>query len=68
MVVGVLAILASFFITMPFTPRRHLALARKRRTVGEDRRLDAERTAIREREARLAARRAAEAGDGPPGP
>ena len=35
MVVGVLAILASFFITMPFTPRRHLALARKRRTVGE---------------------------------
>ncbi len=39
-----------------------------RRTVGEDRRLDAERAAIREREARLAARRAAEAGDGPPGP
>ena len=39
-----------------------------RRTVGEDRRLDGERAAIREREARLAARRAAEAGDGPPGP
>jgi hypothetical protein len=36
--------------------------------VGEDRRLDGERAAIREREARLAARHAAEAGDGPPGP
>lgn len=35
MVVGVLAILASFFVTMPLAPRRHLALARKRRTVGE---------------------------------
>jgi hypothetical protein len=34
-VVGVLALLASFFITMPFTPRRHLSLARKRRSVGE---------------------------------
>ena len=40
----------------------------ERRTVGEDRRLDAERAAIREREARLAARHAAEAGDGPPRP
>ena len=39
-----------------------------RRTVGEDRRLDAERAAIREREGRLAARRAAEAREGPPGP
>ena len=35
----------------------------ERRTVGEDRRLEAERAAIREREARLAARRAAEAGE-----
>ncbi len=35
-----------------------------RRTAGEDRRLEAERAAIREREVRLAARRAAEAGDG----
>ena len=35
----------------------------ERRTAGEDRRLDAERAAIREREARLAARRAAEAGE-----
>jgi cytochrome c oxidase assembly factor CtaG len=33
-----------------------------RRTVGEDRRLEAERASIREREVRLAARRAAEAG------
>jgi len=37
-----------------------------RRTIGEDRRLEAERTAIREREVALAARRAAEAGDVPP--
>jgi len=36
----------------------------ERRTVGEDRRLEAERAAIRDREALLAARRAAEAGDG----
>jgi cytochrome c oxidase assembly factor CtaG len=35
-----------------------------RRSVGEDRRLEAERAAIRERETRLAARHAAEAGDG----
>jgi cytochrome c oxidase assembly factor CtaG len=35
----------------------------ERRSVGEDRRLEAERSAIREREVRLAARRAAEAGD-----
>jgi hypothetical protein len=34
-VVGVLAILASFFITMPLKSRRHPALARKRRAVGE---------------------------------
>ncbi len=34
-----------------------------RRTVGEDRRLEGERAAIRERELRLAARRAAEGGD-----
>jgi len=34
-VVGVLAILATFFITMPLAPRRHLALARKRRAIGE---------------------------------
>jgi putative membrane protein len=46
----------------------------ERRTVGEDRRLGAEEAAIRERAARLAARRAAEAsaaagatGEGPPG-
>jgi len=39
--------------------------AEERRTVGEDRRLDAERAAIREREARLAARLAAEAADAP---
>ncbi len=38
-----------------------------RRTEGEDRRLEPARAAIREREARLAARRAAEAGEGPPG-
>ncbi|HEX5826038.1 MAG TPA: cytochrome c oxidase assembly protein [Candidatus Limnocylindrales bacterium] len=40
----------------------------ERRSVGEDRRLEAERAAIREREAKLAARRAAEAsarGEGP---
>lgn len=37
-----------------------------RRTIGEDRRLEAERAAIREREVLLAARRAAEAGE-PPG-
>jgi hypothetical protein len=35
--------------------------AEERRSVGEDRRLEAERAAIREREVRLAARRAAEA-------
>jgi cytochrome c oxidase assembly factor CtaG len=35
-----------------------------RRTAGEDRRLEAERAAIRDREMVLAARRAAEAGDG----
>jgi len=34
-VVGVLGILATFFITMPLAPRRHLALARKRRAIGE---------------------------------
>ncbi|MGE5225657.1 MAG: cytochrome c oxidase assembly protein [Planctomycetaceae bacterium] len=39
----------------------------ERRSVGEDRRLAAERAAIREREARLAARRAAEAGGPEPG-
>ena len=38
----------------------------ERRSVGEDRRLEAERAAIREREVRLAARRAAEAA-GPSG-
>ncbi len=38
----------------------------ERRAVGEDRRLAAERDAIREREVRLAARRAAEAGGGDP--
>jgi putative membrane protein len=36
--------------------------AEERRAVGEDRRLEAERAAIRERELRLAARRATEAG------
>lgn len=35
----------------------------ERRSVGEDRRLESERAAIREREVRLAARRAAESGD-----
>ena len=30
-----LAILATFFLTMPLTPRRHLALARRRRSIGE---------------------------------
>jgi cytochrome c oxidase assembly factor CtaG len=40
----------------------------ERRSIGEDRRLDVERAAIREREVQLAARRAAEAGEGPPGP
>ena len=39
-----------------------------RRTIGEDRRLEAERSAIREREARLAARQAAEAGEQAPNP
>jgi putative copper resistance protein D len=39
--------------------------ADERRTVGEDRRLAAEEAAIRERAARLAARRAAEAGEAP---
>jgi putative copper resistance protein D len=38
--------------------------ADERRTIGEDRRLEGERTAIREREVRLAARHAAEAGTG----
>ncbi len=33
--VGVLGLLGLFFATMPLTPRRHLALARKRRTIGE---------------------------------
>jgi putative copper resistance protein D len=40
--------------------RRH----EHRRAVGEDRRLEGERAAIREREIALAARRAAESGDG----
>jgi hypothetical protein len=35
----------------------------ERRTVGEDRRLEAERAAIRDREVLLATRRAAEAGE-----
>lgn len=34
-VVAILAILALFFATMPLAPRRHLALARKRRAIGE---------------------------------
>jgi len=34
-VVGVLGLLSLFFVTMPLTPRRHLALARKRRAIGE---------------------------------
>ena len=38
----------------------------ERRAVGEDRRLEGERAAIREREVRLAARRAAESGAGQP--
>jgi putative copper resistance protein D len=44
--------------------------AEERRSVGEDRRLEAERAAIREREVRLAARRASEAAaaSGPAGP
>ena len=33
--VGVLGLLGLFFVTMPLTPRRHLALARKRRAIGE---------------------------------
>ena len=33
--VGALGLIALFFVTMPLTPRRHLALARKRRSVGE---------------------------------
>ncbi len=33
--VGVLGLLALFFLTMPLTPRRHLALARKRRSISE---------------------------------
>ena len=33
--VGVLGLIALFFVTMPLAPRRHLALARKRRSVGE---------------------------------
>jgi hypothetical protein len=34
-VVGVLGLLGLFFATMPLTPRRHLVLARKRRSIGE---------------------------------
>ena len=34
-VVGVLGLLSLFFVTMPLAPRRHLSLARKRRTIGE---------------------------------
>ncbi len=33
--VGVLGLIALFFVTMPLAPRRHLALARKRRAIGE---------------------------------
>jgi len=33
--VGVLGLLSLFFVTMPLTPRRHRALARKRRAIGE---------------------------------
>ena len=33
--VGVLGLLGLFFATMPITARRHLALARKRRAIGE---------------------------------
>ena len=33
--VGVLGLLCLFFVTMPLTPRRHAALARKRRAIGE---------------------------------
>ena len=32
---GVLGLLSLFFVTMPLTPRRHRALARKRRAIGE---------------------------------
>ncbi|MCY7398688.1 MAG: hypothetical protein LH466_07630 [Sphingomonas bacterium] len=32
---GVLGLLSLFFVTMPLSPRRHRALARKRRTIGE---------------------------------
>jgi len=34
-VVGVLGLLSLFFVTMPLTRRRHAALARKRRAIGE---------------------------------
>jgi len=34
-VVGVLGLLGLFFVTMPLVPRRHLALSRKRRAIGE---------------------------------
>jgi cytochrome c oxidase assembly factor CtaG len=47
-------------ILLVFAWMRH----EERRTVGEDRRLEAERSAIREREVALAARLAAERGDG----
>ena len=33
--VGVLGLIALFFLTMPMASRRHLALARKRRAIGE---------------------------------
>ena len=32
---GVLGLLSLFFVTMPLAPRRHRALARKRRAIGE---------------------------------
>jgi hypothetical protein len=34
-VIGLLGLLALFFVTMPLTSRRHLSLARKRRAIGE---------------------------------
>jgi len=34
-VIGLLAVLASFFLTMPLAPRRHRRLATKRRAIGE---------------------------------
>lgn len=33
--IGILAIFAAFFATMPLNPRRHLALARNRRVIAE---------------------------------